>query len=142
MSDFIYCATDPPVGATGTQELLRAPWHAIWYPPPRGGVQPSARDHVWLVWRSGNAVPNLLGGGRILITDAGSVLWTNRTLRGVRQAAIDLGYGGPSNMAFLHVENVVTPQDHVPVNLGRIPAKLSIANPQQTQLLAQVVSIP
>lgn len=142
MVDYIYCATDPPVGAAGTQQLLLAPWNAIWYPPPRQGGQPSVHDPVWLVWRSGDSGLHLLGGGRVLLTDDGSLLWTNRAHPGVSQFARGLGYGGPSNMAFLRLENVVTPQNHLLVNLGQLPSKLSVASSQQAQLLTQVLPIP
>jgi hypothetical protein len=44
-------------------------------------------------------------------------------------------------MAFLHLTGVVNPQGQPPVNLGAITAGLSIANPQQVQLLTQVLDI-
>ena len=30
MADFIYCGTEPPVGAAETQQLLLGPFNAIW----------------------------------------------------------------------------------------------------------------
>lgn len=66
MTDFIYCGTDPPVDAAGTQQLLLGPCSAIWCPPMRLPVEPSGGDRVWLVWRSALApTPLVLGGGRI-----------------------------------------------------------------------------
>jgi hypothetical protein len=142
MADFIYCGTDPPVGAVGTQKLLLGPYKAIWYPPPWLAVEPAAGDQLWLVWRSSpDAVPLLLGGGRIRVTNDGRALWTERTLTGVRATARGLGYGGPSNMAFLHLTDVVEPHDQPPVNIGQISSKLNVATPQQTQLLTQVLPI-
>lgn len=142
MADLIYCGTDPPVDAAGTQQLLVGSHSAIWCPPMRLPVQPSDGDRVWLVWRSAPAaVPLLLGGGRITVTDNGQALWRNSTLPGVRRAAIALGYGGPTNMAFLHLTGVVSPQGQLPVNIGAVSAGLNVATPQQVQLLAQILDI-
>ena len=136
MTDFIYCGTDPPVGASDTQQLLLGPFNAIWYPPPRLSIEPSAGDRLWLVWQSSpDAVPLLLGGGQIRVTDDGRALWTNATLPGVRPAAEALGYGGPTNMAFLHLAKVVSLQERPTVNIGQISSGLNVATPLQTQQL-------
>lgn len=142
MADLIYCGTDPPVGVDGTQQLLLGPYHAIWCPPIRLPFKPSEGDKLWLAWRSSpKAVPLLLGGGRVTVTDEGQVLWTNRTLQGVRAAAVALGYSGPTNMAFLHLAEVVDPQGRPPVGIGNVPPGLSIATPLQAQVLSQILPI-
>ena len=142
MTDYIYCGINPPVDADGTQELLLGPCKAIWYPPQRSSVEPSAGDRLWLVWRSSpDAVPLLLGGGRIRVTNSGQVRWTEATLPDVRSAARALGYGGPSNMAFLHLEDVADPQGQPPVNIGQISPGLNVATPAQAQLLNQALLI-
>lgn len=103
---------------------------------------PSAGDRLWLVWRSfPNAVPLLLGAGRIRVTDEGQAFWTNRTLPRVRQAARDLGYRGPTNMKFLRLTEVVSPQGQPPVDIGQISPGLNVVNPQQSQLLTGILPI-
>lgn len=142
MADFIYCGTLPPVDAAGTQQLLIGPYRAIWCPPMKLRVLPSGGDRIWLVWRSTpTAIPLLLGGGRVTATPDGQVFWRNSTLPGVRQAAEALGYGGPTNMAFLHLAKVDEPEGQPPVNIGAISAGLNAATPQQAQLLTQVLQI-
>lgn len=96
MANFIYCGTDPPVGAEGTQQLLIGPFNAIWFPPGGPAIEPAKGDLIWLVWRSASgAMPLLLGRGRVVTTGDGLIRWTNRTLPGVRPAAEALGQGGP-----------------------------------------------
>ncbi len=142
MIDFVYCGTDPPVGAIGTQQLLEGPFKAIWCPPLRLPAEPSAGDRVWLIWRASPAShPVLLGGGRVVATEEGRGLWTNRTLEGVRQAAQGLGYGGPTNMAFLHLSGAKVLQNPPTVNLGAIAAGLNFAAPQQVQSLELLLRI-
>ena len=142
MADLIYCGTDPPVGADGTQHLLLGRYNAIWCPPIRLPFEPSEGDKLWLVWRSSpEAVPLLLGGGRVTVTDEGRALWTNRTLNGVRAEAEALGYSGPTNMAFLHLAGVVRPQGRPPVDIGQTLAGLNVATPLQTQVLSQILPI-
>src|SRR5207249_470187 len=110
MADYVYCGTEPPVGAAETRSLLLGSFHAIWCPPAHITADVTKGDRVWLVWRSSpTAVPVLLGGGRVAVTHEGRALWTNATLLGVRPAAEALGYRGPTNMAFLHLTGIVTP---------------------------------
>ena len=143
MADFIYCGTMPPVDANGTQQLLLGPFGAIWYPPPRLHKEPALGDRIWLLWRSSaKSVPVLLGGGRALMSRTGRPLWTNATLRGVRPAAIALGYGGPANMAFLHLTSVVHPQGQPRARIGTISNGLNITSPRQVQVLTQLLTIP
>ncbi len=144
MADYVYCGTEPPVDAGGTQQLLVGPFKAIWYPPhSRLRAEPSGGDRIWLVWRAyPMAVPLLLGGGRVLITGDGSALWTNKSLPGVRPAAEQLGYPGPTNMDFLHLSDVVIPAGLPTVNVGGISAGLNVATPQQVGVLSHVLPIP
>lgn len=145
MADYIYCGTEPPVGACGTQKLLLGTYNAIWYPPPRRALseKPATGGRVWLVWRSRATVqPVLLGGGRIRITDECNVLWTNRTLRGVRPEAQAIGYPGPSSMAFLHLCHVVSPYGRPAVNIEVITTGLNVASVEQVQILTQLLDIP
>jgi hypothetical protein len=141
--DLIYCGTDPPVSADCTQQLLLGSCNAIWCPPIRLPFEPSEGDRLWLVWRpSPDAVPLLLGGGRITVTNQGRALWTNRTLQGVRAAAVAFGYPGPTNMAFLHLTGVVGLHGRPPVGIGQISSGLNVATPLQTQVLSQILPIP
>ena len=39
MADFLYCGTNPPVDASGTQELLIGEFHAIWCPPRKNWLR-------------------------------------------------------------------------------------------------------
>lgn len=142
MAGLIYCGTGPPVGADGTQQLLLGPNNAIWCPPIRLLFEPSAGARLWLVWRSSpDAVPLLLGGGRVTVTAEGRALWTNRTLPGVRAAAVALGYPGPTNMTFLHLTGIVVPQGLPLVNIGPISSGLNVATPLQAQVLSQILPI-
>ena len=86
--------------------------------------------------------PWVPGGGRIITTDEGEVLWTNRTLPGVRPAAQAVSYPGPTNMAFLHLGEVVAPEGQPPVNLGAINTGLNPATAQQVHQLSQLLPIP
>ena len=98
----------------------------------------SAGDRIWVLWRSEDDAPLLLGGGVVRSTPEGMIDWTNRTAPGIVAAARGRGYGGPTNMAFLRLENVRMPCEHVPVSaLGAIRIGLSAASPEQaTQLQA------
>ena len=143
MADFVYCGINPPVDAAGTQQLLLDPFNAIWCPPAKLRMQPALGDRIWLVWRSSaTRMPVLLGGGRVAITENGRVLWTNATLPGVRPAAMALGYGGPTNMAFLHLTGIVSPQGHPPASIGAISNGLNLASPPQVQVLTKLLPIP
>lgn len=121
--DWIYCGTKPPVGATGTQELLRS-HQVIWCPHrdvlhmrrPWPDIDPVPNEKLWLVWRGADQ-PNviLLGGGRIWQAPRSrwetSILWIDEDHPGIRNAATSLGYRGPADMAFLHLRNVVIASD-------------------------------
>jgi hypothetical protein len=141
--DYIYCGTDPPVGADGTQDLLVGSFNAIWCPPFIVAVEPKVGERLWLVWREKDeAVPLLLGGGRLLATDHGRIFWTNASLPMVRPAAQNHGYRGPANMAFLHLAGVVSTAKRPPVNVGTIRPGLNVASPQQVAMLSQILPIP
>ncbi len=149
MADYLYCGTPDQVPAVQTQALLQGQHHAIWCPPHRlipwhVTTQPANGDRVWLLWRSTRgAAPLLLGGGRIVMTPQGGVLWTNRTLPGVRPAAEALGYEGPANMAFLHLTGTVSPAQLAPVpNLGAFANGLNEASAAEVTVLGGVLVIP
>lgn len=143
MPDYMYCGTGTHVNATNTQALLVGQYNAIWYPPmARVNPPPVAGERVWLVWRAEDrAVPLLLGGGRIVVTNEGNVLWTNRTLPRVRQEAIAMGYGGPLNMVFLRLNNVAAALQQPVENLGIVRKGLRVATDLQVQVLTQLLPI-
>ena len=58
--------------------------------------------------------PTLLGTGRLRPTPAGELLWTNRAAPGIGDLARQFGYRGPSNMAFLRLEETRI----APANIG------------------------
>lgn len=77
------------------------------------------------------------------MTPQGGVLWTNRTLPGVRPAAEALGYEGPANMAFLHLTGTVSPAQLAPVpNLGAFANGLNEASAAEVTVLGGVLVIP
>lgn len=104
MRDLLYVGTDGGVSAANTKKLLST-HAAIWCPPMHMKVEPEMGDRIWLVWKTkDNPNVDLLGGGTLAASPRGKMLWTERDLPGLRDAARDLGYGGPANMAFLVVE--------------------------------------
>ncbi len=115
MADWVYCGSNSGVSAAATQSLLRT-HRAIWCSPPRlrpwpGTPRPGER--LWLVWRerSRDETILLLGGGRIEQAPralfGSNLLWTDQDNRGVRAAAKQLGYEGPTSMSFLRLSKVV-----------------------------------
>lgn|SRR5215210_2099146 len=150
MVEWIYCGSDPPVNAEGTQRLLRT-HQAIWCSPPGfrpwPGI-PSVGERIWLVWRDGAGGPILLLGGGRLAGNAQprfgtSLLHTNSDIHGVRDAAEQLGYEGGFGMSFLRVQPPVAfPVAGRPVvaGLGPIPNALSEANQAQRAILSAVLS--
>ena len=96
----------PPVGLAETQALLAGTFTAIWSPPRYRHAAAAAQDHVWVVWQAEGEPVRLLGVGNILATPEGAAEWTNRTAPGIVVAAREQGYGGPTNMAFLRLENL------------------------------------
>lgn len=143
MADLLYCGTDEQVSAAHTQSLLQGAHQAIWFPPSARRAVAVVGDRLWLLWRGQLAAPVLLGGGRIVTAPNGSVSWTNATLPGVRAAAVGLGYGGPTNMAFLHLDGTVFPSQVIAVSgLGQIPSGLSSATSAQTGILSGLLHIP
>lgn len=101
-----------------------------------------AGDRLWLVWReNGETTPLLLGGGRLVATDDARILWTNATLPGVRNAAQQLGYGGPTNATFLHFTSVVSPAERLAIDIGRINPGLNIATPHQVETLSNLIEV-
>ncbi len=138
MSDraLIYGAT-PPIGALNTLGLLQSPFHAIWYPPDARRLRPVAGERLWLVWlEKASTPPTLLGTGRVRATPTGEVLWTNRAAPGIGDLARQFGYRGPSNMAFLRLEETrIAPANIGLPGLGTIPSGLSEASGEQRELL-------
>ncbi len=150
MADWIYCGSDPPVGAAGTQSLLRT-HQAIWCSPP--GLRPwpgtpAAGDRIWLVWGDGaGGSVFLLGGGRLVGNAQArfgtSLLHTNSDIPGVRAEAERLGYGGGLGMSFLLLNPVAFPASGHPVvaGLGPIPNALSEASAAQSAILSGMLPV-
>lgn len=150
MPDWIYCGCEPPVGAVGTQSLLRD-CQAIWCMPPGfrpwPGV-PQPRDRLWLVWRRESATHTvlLLGGGRILQAPRDlygtNLLWTAPDAPGLRTAASLLGYGGGNGMSFLCLGGVALPTARRPLqNLVGINNRLNVATAAQIAALIRLLPI-
>lgn len=150
MADWTYCGTYPPVNEQNTQALLRER-QAIWCPPqhhqgPLG--LPKADDRVWLLWRPENAgVPLIVLGGGIVLPLANprpttDVLHTERDEPGLRTAAEALGYGGPTNMAFLKVHCLMLCRQDISNQLGHLPAGPKICNATVTVFLQAVCPLP
>lgn len=137
MTDLIYCGT-VPVGAAETQSLLAGVFGAIWSPPMHRRVSPAKGDRLWVLWLNPPSSPLLLGAGRVLFTPEDRFDWTNRTAPGIVHAARALGYGGPTNMAFLRLGEAQAQRDMPPIEgLGEIMTGLTLATPGQTALLSQ-----
>jgi hypothetical protein len=130
MPVWAYCATNPPVDANGTASLLRS-HQAIWFPPNLNSAHPASGDFVRLVFRdAATGQLQLLGHGFVLPRPkAADTLWSEAQYPGVRAAAQNLGYGGPTNMAFLRLDCVTVylpnayPMFHsmTPINPGLNP---------------------
>lgn len=142
MATLIYCGTSP-IGPTETQSLLVGRFHAIWAPPMYRYAAACPGDEVWLLWRNRSAdAPVLLGKGQVRTTAEGKANWTNRTAPGIVGAAHSCGYSGPTNMAFLRLDNVDIPDDAIPVDgLGSIPSGLSTASPDQARILGKLAEV-
>ena len=136
MADLLYCGA-PPVGPDKTTALLEGSFNAVWAPPMGMNTPIEEGDRLWLVWREARAdAATLLGTGVVLPTPAGSVMWTNRTAPGIRQAAIALGYGGPTNMAFLRLGHVrICRPFRVVEHLKNLSTGLSPATTEQLNAL-------
>ena len=137
MTDIIYRGT-VPVAATETQMLLSGSYSAIWSPPMNQKVAVSVGDRVWLLWQ-GKAVaddPILLGVGVVMAAPDGEATWTSGRVPGIRKAAMDLGYRGPTNMRFLRLSKptIVSPMRPVRA-LGKISTVVGIATPEQLKAL-------
>lgn len=138
MSDraLIYCAT-PPMDPLNTLGLLQGSFHAVWYPPDARRLKPAAGDRIWVLWQGKPAdPPTLLGTGRLRATPAGELLWTNRAVPGIRDLARQFGYRGPSNMAFLRLDETrIAPANVALPGLGPVPVGVSQASESQRELL-------
>ena len=140
MADLIYCGTNP-VGPENTKAMLASEFRAIWAPPMHRHAPVEAGDRIWLFWRAASS-PLLLGGGVVTATPEGKIDWTNRTAPGIRATAQDLGYGGPTNMAFLKLTHVRLPVDGVAVSaLGPIAIGLSAASAEQAARLQVILAV-
>ena len=140
MADLLYCGTNP-VGPEDTKAMLAGEFRAIWAPPMHRHTPVEAGDRIWLLWRAADT-PLLLGGGVVTATPEGKVDWTNRTAPGIRPAAQDLGYPGPTNMAFLKLANVRLPEAGVAVSaLGSIAIGLSAASAEQAARLQVILPV-
>jgi hypothetical protein len=138
MSDrtLIYCAT-PPTDALNTLGLLQSPFHAVWYPRDVRRLKPAAGDRLWVLWRGApDTAPTLLGTGRLRAAPGGELLWTNRGAPGIGDFARQFGYRGPSNMAFLRLEETrIAPANIGLPGLGPVPVGVSEASELQRELL-------
>lgn len=141
MSDrtLIYCAT-PPIDALDTLGLLQSPFHAVWYPPDARRFKPAPGDRLWVLWQAKPAgVPTLLGTGRLRATPGGEMLWTNRAAPGIGDLARQFGHRGPSNMAFLRLDQTrIAPANIALPGLGPVPVGVSEASEAQRMLLESV----
>jgi len=98
-----------------------------------------------LVWRENSEALNvfLLGRGKILAAPqqhyGTTILWTDPDQPGLREAAEQLGYGGPTNMTFLRLENICLPIGGVPPiqNLIGLQNRFNKANAAQLAILQQ-----
>lgn len=106
---YAYCGSPGQVGVEATAALLRD-HSAIWCPPPRlrpwsVSSMPAKGDFLWLCWRAAEGEVLVLGGGRLVSSGTpafgADVLRCSPTLR---DAALGLGYSGPTNMSFLVLE--------------------------------------
>jgi hypothetical protein len=141
MADLLYCGA-PPVSPENTVGLVEGPFNAVWAPPMGLNVPFTADDQLWLVWRRSRGEPALLlARGTLLGKPSGGVTWTNRTAPGIRDAAMKVGYGGPTNMAFLRLGDVRVFRPHRPVaELSNLSTGLSAATPEQISALQAVAS--
>jgi hypothetical protein len=79
--------------------------------------RPAASDELLLVWRDGNNGELLLLGQGLVLPRRGSsdTVWSEGQYAGIRDAAFQLGYGGPTNMGFLVLDQVIVyPNSHWP----------------------------
>lgn len=141
MADLVYCGTEK-VGALETREMLAGPFAALWSPPMWRKAAVNDDDRIWLLWKSRGGPIVLLGGGRVMAAPEGRIDWTNRTAPGIVDAARELGYGGPTNMAFLRLRDVQVPDDMPEIwGVADVPVGLSIPPPSLTQVLERVLPI-
>lgn len=150
MANWIYCGSDPPVDAPGTQSLLRT-HAAVWCSPPGFRPWPSVPqpgDRLWLLWRDRAGGPVLLlGGGRLARNNqtryGTDLLHTNRDIPGVREGAENLGYRGGQGMSFLRLGGLMFPRGVQAVvnGLGGIPNGLSEASEPQSVILDDLLQV-
>jgi hypothetical protein len=148
MPHLTYCGTLPPVDDQNTQ-LLLLEHRAIWFPPQHQQAPlPSPDDRIWLLWRPADLENPLivLGGGIVLpLTNprsTTSVLHTEGDEPGLRAAANALGYGGPNNMTFLKLHNVVPCHQDITEQHWHVPAGLMACTIEQTDFLQQICPLP
>ena len=151
MPDWIYCGSEGAASALNTQALLQN-HAAIWCQPPGLARWPARRpqpdERLWLVYRVANLHETvlLLGGGRVVqaprMLFRTNLLWTNSDVPGLRDAAIQLGYRGPTSMAFLRLNHIVFPNGQPQVQgLAGIRSGLNNASPEQIANLSVIVPI-
>jgi len=140
MADVIYRGS-PPVGAAETQALLTGEFGAVWSPPMYRHAMVSPGDRLWVIWQADGQTAYLLGRGRVLFTEDGAAEWTNRTAPGIVKAAQDQGYGGPTNMAFLRLDDIRVAADRPAVlGLEGVPVGLTVAASRNVALLEALLS--
>ncbi len=126
-----------------TLALLESPMHAIWFPPGARRIKPSPGDDIWLIWReSPGSRAVVLGAGKLRATPDGDLLWTNRSVPGIRELAKEFGYGGPTNMAFLRLERPrIAPSNLSVAGLESVPTGLSEASEDQHRALNEALKV-
>lgn len=96
-------------------------------------------DRLWLLWKAPDSQARLIGSGRIRAAPNGGVSWTNRTAPGIVPMANALGYGGPTNMAFLRVrEGWISPDDTVTDAVAEPAPGLVAATDEEVRALREL----
>lgn len=105
-----------------------------------------------MVWRHGEVRRLfLLGAGRLVESPrpgerfGSPVIWTDADQPGLREAAENLGYGGPANMAFLMLKDRVFPGGSRPLEIETIDHlgnNLNIASGEDVEMLDALLPIP
>ena len=121
MPPLAYVGSSRQVGPAATLSLLVLPIATIWCPPQalfpglwNLPVPPAPGDELFLCWHEVPAGPAvILARGTLVAAPNGTIMFTNATRPGARPAAQQLGYTGPTNMSFVHVEDCAVPTNGI-----------------------------